>query len=129
MFSSTPKVNIDISKIPEKLVPIPQHQVPQAIQRALSAPSPPTHNLRQRKGKIHYRALYLGQEIKKYIQHAAQDVKEKCKSMRKSMQKLAKATVTKLAAGAFSPKQQTSASAPSSPHLSSSSSWNIWPSK
>jgi hypothetical protein len=37
-FSAKPKVTIDTSKIAEKLVPIPQHQVQQAIQRALSAP-------------------------------------------------------------------------------------------
>ncbi len=122
-------MNIDTSEIAEKLVPIPQHQFQQAIQRALSAPSPPTHNLQQCKGKIDYKALHLGQEIKKDIQHAAQDVKEKGKSMRKSMQKLAKAAVTKLALGAFLPKQKPPASAPSSPCLSASSSWNFWPSK
>jgi hypothetical protein len=44
-FSASLKVNIDTSKIAEKLVPIPQHKVPQAIQRSFSAPSPPTHNL------------------------------------------------------------------------------------
>jgi hypothetical protein len=97
-------VNFDISKIAEKLVPIPQHQAQQAAQRGLSAPSPSTHKLQQRKSKIDYRTLHLGQEIKKDIQHATQDIKEKCKSMRKSVQKLAKAAVTKLAPRAFSPK-------------------------
>ncbi len=50
-LSAMPKLNINTSKIAEKLVPIPPQQVPEAIQRALSAPSPTTHNLRQRKEK------------------------------------------------------------------------------
>jgi hypothetical protein len=49
--------------------------------------------------------------------------------MRKSVRKFVKATITKLAPGAFTPKQQTPASAPSSPHTTSASSWNFWPSK
>ncbi len=129
MFSAKPKVNIDISKIAEKLVPIPQNQAQQAIQCTLSVPYPTTHNLRERKGKIDYRALHLGQEIKKDIQQAAQEVKDKCDSMRKSVRKLAKAAVTKLTPGAFSPKQHSPATTPSSLQPSSSSSWNFWPSK
>jgi hypothetical protein len=128
-FSATPKVNIDTSKIAQTLTPIPIHQLPPAVQITLSAPSPTTHNLRQSKDKIDYRALHLGQQIKSDIQHAAQEVKQKCKQMRKSTRKSAKATVTKLTPGAFSPKQQPPASAPSSPHTTSSSSWNFWPSK
>jgi hypothetical protein len=128
-FSARPKVNIDTSKIAQTLTPIPIHQLPPAVQRALSAPSPTTHNLRQRKDKIDYCALHLGQQIKTDIQRAAQEVKQKCKQMRKSVRKSAKATVTKLTPGAFSPKQQPPASAPSSPHTTSSSSWNFWPSK
>ncbi len=128
-FSAKPKVTIDTSKIAEKLVPIPQHQVQQAIQRALSEPSPTTHNLRARKGKIDYRALHLGQEIKKDIQQAAQGIKDRCKTMRKSVRKSAKVAVTKLAPGAFSPQQPSPATAPSSPRHLSSSSWNFWPSK
>jgi len=38
------RVNINTSKIIEILVPIPQHQIPEAIQQALSVPSPTTHN-------------------------------------------------------------------------------------
>jgi hypothetical protein len=128
-FSAKPTVNIDASKIAEKLVPIPQNQVQQAIQQTLSVPSPTTHHLQERKGKINYQALYLGQEIKKDIQQAAQEVKDKFKSMRKSVRKSAKAAVTKLAPGAFSPKQPSPATAPSSPQPSSSSSWNFWPLK
>ncbi len=128
-FSATPKVNIDTSKIAQTLTPNPIQQLPPAVQRTLSAPSPTTHNLRQRKDKIDYRALHLGQQIKTDIQHAAQEVKQKCKQMRKSVRKSAKATVTKLMPGAFSPKQQPPASAPSSPRTTSSSSWNFWPSK
>jgi hypothetical protein len=128
-FSATPKVNIDTSKIALKLTPLPSDQVPVAIQQALSAPSPATHNLRQRKGKIDYKALHLGQEIKRDIQHVAQGAKEKCKAMRKSVRKSAKAAMSKLAPGAFSPKQPPPASAPSSLRHSSSSSWNFWPSK
>ena len=127
-FTATPKLNIDTSKIAQKLTPILPHQVPAAIQRALSAPSPAAHNLRQRKEKIDYKALHLGQEIKRDIQQVAQGAKEKCKAMRKSVRKSAKAAVTKLAPGAFSPKQPPHASAPSSPQHSSSS-WNFWPSK
>jgi hypothetical protein len=128
-FSATPKVNIDTTKIAQTLTPIPIHQLPPAVQRTLSAPSGTTHNLRQRKDKIDYRALHLGQQIKSDIQHAAQEVKQKCKQMGKSVRKSAKATVTKLTPGAFSPKQQPPASAPSSPRTTSSSSWNFWPSK
>jgi hypothetical protein len=130
-FSAKPEVNIDTSKIAEKIVPIPQHQVKQNILRTYSASAPfsPSHNLQQRKGKVDYKALHLGQNIKKDIQHAAQDVKEKCKTMRKSVCKLSKAAITKLAPGAFSPKQPPPASAPSSPCPSSSSYWNFWPLK
>jgi hypothetical protein len=91
-FASAPKVNIDITKIAQKLTP---EQVPVAIQRALSVPSPAAHNLCQRKDKTDYRSLHLGQEIKHDIQQAAQEAKEKCKSMRKSVQKSTKAAVTK----------------------------------
>jgi len=76
-FSATPKVNIDIYKLAEKLVPIPTGQVPLAIQRALSTPV--THKLHQRKDIINYRALHLGHEVKKDIKQAPQDVKQKCK--------------------------------------------------
>jgi len=128
-FSAKPKVNINIDKIAQTLTPIPLHQLPPAVHRTLSAPSPTTHNLRERKGKIDYRALHLGQQIKSDIQQAAQGVKQKCKQMKKSVRKSVKATVTKLAPGAFSPKQQPPASAPASPRPSSSSSWTFWPSK
>jgi len=128
-FTAMPKVSIDTSKIAQKLTPIPPDQVPAAIQRAPSAPSPAAHNLCQCKEKIDYRALHRGQEIKKDKQHAAQEAKEKCKAKRKSVRKSAKAAVTKLAPGAFSPKQPPPASAPSSPRPTSSSSWNFWPSK
>jgi hypothetical protein len=128
-FSATPKVNIDTSKIAQTLTPIPFHQLPPAVQRTLSAPSPTTHNLRQRKERIDYRALHLGQQIKSDIQHSAQEVKQKCKQMRKPVRKSAKATVTKLTPGAFSPKQPTPVSAPSLPRTRSASSWNFWPSK
>jgi hypothetical protein len=128
-FSGKPKVNIDVDKIAQSLTPIPVDQLPPAIQRTLSAPTPPTHNLRERKSKIDYKALHLGQQIKSDIQHAAQEVKQKCKQMKKSVRKSAKATVTKLAPGAFSPKLQPPVSAPASPRPSSSSSWTFWPSK
>ncbi len=57
--------------------------------------------LRDRKTKVNYRALHLGQTIKQDIQHVAQEVKQKCKQMRKSVRKSAKATITKLAPGAL----------------------------
>jgi len=123
-FAAKPSENIDTSKIAQSITPIPFHQLPLAVQRALSAPSPTTHNLQQRRDKIYYRALYLGQQIKSDI--AAQEVKVKCKAMRKSVRKSAKAAVTKLAPGTFSKKQQSPASAPSLPHPTSASSWNFW---
>jgi hypothetical protein len=49
--------------------------------------------------------------------------------MWKSVRKFVKAAITKLAPGAFTPKQQTPASATSLPHTTSASSWNFWPSK
>jgi hypothetical protein len=124
-FSAKPKVNIDIDKIAERLTPVPIQQLPPANQRTVSAPSPTSHNLQERKAKIDYKALHLGHQI----QQAAQEVKQKCKQMKKSVRKSAKATITKLAPGAFSPKQQPPASAPASPRPSSSSSWTFWPSK
>jgi hypothetical protein len=128
-FSAKPQVNIDTSKIAQTLTPIPFNQLPPAVQKTLSAPSPTSHNLRQRKERIDYHTLHLGQQIKSDIQHAAQEVKQKCKQMRKSVRKSAKATVTKLTPGAFSPKQPTPVSAPSSPRTTSASPWNFWPSK
>jgi len=126
-FSAKPQVNIAISKIADKLMSIPPHHTPQAIQRSLSMPV--THNLWQRKDKIDYRALHLVHEVNKSLQQAAQEVKQKCKAVRKSVRKSAKAAVTKLTPGAFSPKPQLPASSPSSPPPSSSPSWNLWSSK
>jgi hypothetical protein len=125
-FGATPKVNINIQRIAQNLHPILPTQNQGAIQRALSDPTQVAHFLRERKAKIDYKALHLGHQI----QQAAQEVKQKCKQMKKSVRKSAKATVTKLAPGAFSPKQQVPASAPASPRpSSSSSSWTFWPSK
>jgi hypothetical protein len=118
-FGATPKVNINIQRIAQNLHPILPTQNQGAIQRALSDPTQVAHFLRERKAKIDYKALHLGHQI----QQAAQEVKQKCKQMQK-------ATVTKLAPGAFSLKQQVPASAPASPRpSSSSSSWTFWPSK
>ncbi len=130
-FSASPKVTIDSDKIAARLTPVQAHPQVQATIRGFSASAlaSPSRTLRERKNKIDYRALHLGQTIKHDIQQAAQDVKQKCKQMRKSVRKSAKATVTKLAPGAFSPKQQPPASALSSPQPSSSSSWTFWPSK
>jgi hypothetical protein len=129
-FSAKPTVNIDINKIAARLTPV-NDPLPQPTIRGFSASAPlsPLRLLRDRKQKIDYRALHLGQTIKKDIQQAAQEVKQKCKQMKKSVRKSAKATVTKLAPGAFSPKQQPPASAPVSPRPSSPSSWTFWPSK
>jgi hypothetical protein len=130
-FSATPKVTIDTDKIAARLTPVPQHhQLQEAIRGySGSAPTQPSRMLSDRKTKVDYRALHLGQTIKQDIQHTAQEVKQTCKQMRKSVSKSAKATVTKLAPGAFSPKQQPLASAPASLRSSSSSSWTFWPSK
>jgi len=49
--------------------------------------------------------------------------------MQKSVRKSAKAAVTKLAPGAFLPKQPSPATTPLSPHTSFSSFWKFWPSK
>jgi hypothetical protein len=97
----------------------------QQVHCAHSAPSPIQHFLSERKNKVNYRALHLGQEI----QQVTQEIKQKCKSMGKSVRKSAKAAVTKLAPGAFSKKPANPATAPSSPHSTSSSSWKFWPSK
>jgi hypothetical protein len=124
-FGAAPKVNINIQKIAQNLHPILPTQNHTPIQRAISDPTQVSHFLRERKAKIDYKALHLGHQI----QNAAKEVKQKCKQMKKSVRKSAKATVTKLAPGAFSPKQQIPASAPASPRPSSSSSWTFWPSK
>jgi hypothetical protein len=130
-FSAKPRISINVDNIAARLTPIPAQPPAQDLARhvSVSAPSSPTRSLRDRKTKIDYRALHLGQTIKHDIQEAAQGVKQKCKQMKKSVRKSAKATVTKLNPGAFSPKQQTPASAPSSPPPTSSSSWKFWPSK
>jgi hypothetical protein len=129
-FGATPKVNIDIQRIAQNLHPVPtQNHQPGAVQKALSTPTQVSHFLRERKEKVNYKALHLGQQIKQDLQNAAQEAKGKCKAMKKSVRKSAKAAVTKLAPGAFSPKQETPASAPASPRPSSSSSWTFWPSK
>jgi hypothetical protein len=130
-FSASPKVAIDSYKIAARLSPVQAHPQVQATIRSFSASSPasPSRTLRDRKTKIDYRALHLGQTIKQDIQQAAQEVKQKCKQMKKSVRKSTKATVTKLVPGAFSPKQQPTASAPASPRPSSSASWMLWPSK
>jgi hypothetical protein len=127
-FGANPSVKINTQNIAQTLQPIHNHQQGR-IQRILSAPSPVTHFLRERKTKVDYKAIHLGQQIKHDLQQAAQEAKGKCKARWKSVRKSAKATVTKLAQGAFSPKQQTPASAPTSPRTMSSSSWNFWPSK
>jgi hypothetical protein len=126
-FGATPKVNIDIQRIAQNLHPILPTQHQGAVQRALSAPTQVSHFLRERKEKIDYKAIHLGQEIKHDLQLAAQEAKGKCKAMRKSVRKSAKAAVTKMAPGAFSPKQQPPASAPSLPRTTSSLSWNFYP--
>ncbi len=128
-FSANPSVKINIQRIVQNLHPVYPTQQQGLIQRALSAPSPVTHFLRERKEEIYYKAIHLGQQIKHDLQQVAQEAKGKCKAMRKSVRKSAKAAITKLAPGAFSPKQQPPASAPSSPRPTSSSSWNFWPSK
>jgi hypothetical protein len=119
-FSANPSVKINIQRIAQNLHPI--YPTPQQgpIQRALSAPSPVTHFLRERKEKIDYKAIHLGQQIKHDLQQVPREAKGKCKAMQKSVRKSAKAAVTKLAPGAFSPKQQPTASAPSSPCTTSS---------
>jgi hypothetical protein len=119
-FGTTPSVNINIQRIAQNLHPIFPTQPQGPIQRALSAPTQVTHFLRERKEKINYKAIHLGQQIKHDLQQVAQEAKGKCKAMRKSVRKSAKAAVTKLAPGAFSPKQQPTASAPSSPCTTSS---------
>ncbi len=103
-FSASPKVTIDYEKIAARLQAHPQVQ---ATIRGFSASAPasPSRTLRDRKTKIDYRALHLGQTIKQDIQHPAQEVKQKYKQMKKSVRKSAKATLTKLAPGAFTPKQ------------------------
>ncbi len=132
-FSANPSVKINIQRIAQNLHPIFPAPQQGPIQRALSAPSPVTQFLRERKEKIDYKAIHLGQQIKHDLQQVAQEAKGKCKAMRKSVRKSvrksAKAAITKLAPGAFSPKQEPPTSAPSSPHPTSSSSWNFWPSK
>jgi hypothetical protein len=130
-FSASPKVTIDSEKIAAKLTPIPRHpQILAAIRGySASAPASPSRTLQDRKTKVDYSALHLGQTIKQDIQQATQEMKQKCKQMKKSVRKSAKATVTKLAPGAFSPKHSTPASSPASPRPSSSSSWTFRPSK
>ena len=74
--------------------------------------------------------LYIWVTIYSKLQHRLLKRFKKCKSIRKSVIKTAKAAITKLAPGAFSPKQQGPATEPHSPpQSSSSSSWNFWPSK
>ena len=136
--SAKPKVTFDYQGFLDSWAAVNQlpPQQPQPVQHAHSDPSPVQHNLRERKNRVNYRALHLGQELRQVsqelnsdLQQAAQQIKSKCKSMRKSVRKSAKATVTRLAPGAFSPRHTPPATAPSSPATTSSSSWKFWPSK
>jgi hypothetical protein len=135
--SAKPKVTFDYQGFINSWTALNQQpQLQPTVQRALSDPSPIQHNLRERKKKINYRALHLGQELRQVsqelnsdLQQATQHFKSKCKSMRKSVRNSAKATVTKLTPGAFSPKPTPPATAPSSPPTTSVSSWKFWPSK
>ncbi len=81
-FSANPSVKINIQRIAQNLHPIFPAPQQGPIQRALSAPLPVTHFLRERK-KIDYKAIHLGQQIKHDLQKVAQEVKGKCKAMRK----------------------------------------------
>jgi hypothetical protein len=137
--SAKPKVTFDYQGFINSWTALnqqPQLQQQPAVQCSLSDPSPVHHNLRARKNKVNYRALHLGQELCQVsqelnsdLQQAARHIQSKCKSMRKSVRKSAKATVTKLMPGAFSPKPTPPAIAPLSPPTTSSSSWKFWPSK
>jgi hypothetical protein len=136
--SAKPKVTFDNQGFLNSWAAINQQPQPQqqpVMQRALSDPSPVHHNLLERRNRVNYRALHLGQEqqvsqeLNSDLQQAAQQIKSKCKTMRKSVRNSAKATVTRLAPGAFSPRATPPATAPSSPASTSSSSWNFWSSK
>jgi hypothetical protein len=127
--STKPEVTFDFQKAAAN------HEVqqqPQPVQHAHSDPSPAQHNLRECINRVNYRALHLGQELRQVSQElnsdlhqAAQQIKSKCKMMRKSP----KATITRLVPGAFSPRHTPPATAPSSPATTSTSSWNFWSSK
>jgi hypothetical protein len=130
-FSAKPKLNLNTQTF-QHLLSLPgQPLMPPPIQRACSAPSSSvSHNLRERKNKINYRALHLGHEIQQATAQATQDLKQQYKSIWKSVRKSAKAAMTKLTPGAFSSKTIGPATEPRSPsHSSSSSSWNFWLSK
>jgi hypothetical protein len=121
--SAKPKVEFDFQTFYNEW-----NQLSAQVNTPVQPPTPATpvqHFLRERKKKINYRALHLGHEV----QQAATELKQKCKSMRKSVRKSAKAAVTKLAPGVFSPKASTSTTAPSSPPTTSTSSWKFWSSK
>jgi hypothetical protein len=87
-FSASPKVMIDAEKIAARLTPVPSHPLVQATFRSFSASAPasPSRTLRDRKTKIDYRALHLGQTIKQDIQQAAQEVKQNAENLRKQPQ-------------------------------------------
>jgi len=137
--SAKPKVTFDYQGFLNSWRAFNQQHLPQptpALQRSISEPSPVHHNLRDRRNRVNYRALHLGQEIRQVsqelkadLQQAAQQIKSKCRTMRKSVHNSAKATITRLAPGAFSPRPTPPATAPSSPATMSSSSWNFWSSK
>ncbi len=62
-FSANPSIKINIQRIVQNLHPVYPTQQQGPIQWALSAPSPVTHFLRERKEKIDYKAIHLGQQI------------------------------------------------------------------
>jgi hypothetical protein len=108
--TAKPKVTFDYQGFLDSWRAFNQQQIPQpipALQRSISEPSPVHHNLRDRRIRVNYRALHLGQEIRQVsqelnadLQQAAKQIKSKCKTMRKSVRNSAKATVTR--PGAFS---------------------------
>jgi hypothetical protein len=64
--SAKPKVTFDYQGFLDSWRAFNQQQLPQptpALQRSISEPSPVHHNLRDRRNRVNYRALHLGQEI------------------------------------------------------------------
>jgi len=68
--SAKPKVTFDCQGFLDHWADANQqvHQQPQPVQRAHSAPSQIQHNLCERKNKVNYRALHLGQELRQVSQ-------------------------------------------------------------
>jgi len=73
--SAKPKVTFDFQGFANDLAQANLLQQQPPVQRTQSAPSQVQHNLWERKSKVNYRALHLGQELQQISQELNRNAK------------------------------------------------------